>query len=221
MLGLQISSIDVLINGLALHLPTTGSLASATTLDRIECLHGCLQGVRSWFDVFLNYDTTYYEGFPICVWKQFGCVFFALYRLTVLDDPAWDTEVVRQTCDPSLLLDQVAQNLRQAEGAAGWTYDGTAGPGSSIFARSVKVMEMFKSWVDSLPGLDISAKQRKLSLNPLPGGQQQQQQQQQQTGQLPSSATFPPFQEPPIDIWSQNFWGLWDTHFEEGLADMS
>ena len=210
MLKLQISSTDVIINEIAMYLPNNGSLTLDSAFDRMECLYSCLHAVKSWFDIFLNYETTACVGYPFSTWKQFFRVFFALYRLTVLKDPTWDTDMVRRTCNSSLLLDRMANNLKQAEVSAGWTYDGLGQ--DNYFARSVKVIGSIKSWVDSLPGFN-----RNTASDPNQPFQDEEQHVLQQIEQLPLSTNFAPW-EPPA-LWSQNFGGLWDM-YSEGYQDM-
>lgn len=188
-----------------MYLPNTGSLTLDSAFDRTECLYSCLHAVKSWFDVFLNYETTAYVGFPFSIWKQLFRVFFALYRLTVLKDPTWDTDMIRRTCKASLLLDRIADKLKQAEDSAGWTYDGL--DQDNYPARSAKMVGNIKRWVDSLPGFDSNT-----ASDPNQNFQDEEQSVLQQVEQHPLSANFRPLE--PLDLWPQDFWGSWDMYSE-------
>ncbi|CAD6451181.1 a050582f-3851-4c7e-a574-b40de4d79dac [Sclerotinia trifoliorum] len=205
-LSLQIFGTEVIINELAIHLPnSTESTSLDASLSRMEALHRCLNSIKSWFDVLLNSSASYYIGLPLPIWKQFGGVFFPLYRLTVLKDPAWDTNMVRETCSPGRVLDLLGQNLREAEVEAAWEkHDSDV---ESIFTCSEKVMKMMKAWVDRLPG--FNAPNTDIS-NPIDNFQDKQLQPVPETDQLACMSNFMPLEME--DVWSQDFMGLWDIY---------
>lgn len=202
------------------YLPTPLCRVSDTAFSKTGCLVSCLQAVKSWFDIFIKYETTAYMGFPLTIWKQLGGVFFALCHLTLLKDPAWDTEMVRRTCNSSVLLDQIATNLMKAEAEAGWTYDGMVG--ESVSTRSVKVIQTLKSWVESLlhePTSHVRTGSNEATTSTANQTMMDEQQQLLQLAidQLHSSATLPPFEA--NNPWSPDFWGLWDL-YTDGHQDL-
>ena len=59
-----------------------------------------------------------------------------LYRLSTLDDPAWDKDGVRKTADLLLILDQVINNMEQVATLAG--LDNTDSSDGDVFSRTAK-----------------------------------------------------------------------------------
>ncbi|KAF5664221.1 major facilitator superfamily transporter [Fusarium circinatum] len=77
--------------------------------QRIESMYSCLQTIRSWYDVFFGIPPEHVPGTPFAIYIQLSQVQVALYRLTTSEDPAWDKELVRNTADLLILLDQVVE----------------------------------------------------------------------------------------------------------------
>ncbi|KAI9650910.1 hypothetical protein NHQ30_000945 [Ciborinia camelliae] len=204
-LNLQIFSAEVMIYELAIYLPNSSESTSLdSSLCRIESLHHCLNSIKSWFDILLNSPASYFIGLALPAWKQFGGVFFPLYRLTVLKDSAWDTDMVRSTCSPGRILDLLGQRLKEAEVEAAWEKDGSNS--ENIFTCSEKVMKMMKAWVDRLPG--FNAPHTDISNPPI--NTLQNKQPMPEIDQMASMSAFLPMEME--DIWSQDFMGLWDMY---------
>ncbi|ESZ90027.1 hypothetical protein SBOR_9583 [Sclerotinia borealis F-4128] len=205
-LNLQIFGAEVMIYELAVYLPNSSeSISIDSSLSRIECLHHCLNSIKSWFDVLLNSSASNVIRLPLPVWKQFGGVFFPLYRLTVLKDLAWDTDMVRRTRSPGRILDLLGQNSRKVEVEVAWGKDSSNS--ESIFTCSEKVMKLIKQWVERLAG--FNAPNTNIS-NPIDNFQDKQQQAISETNQIASMSAFMPMEME--DIWSQDFMGLWDIY---------
>ncbi|KAB8292085.1 hypothetical protein EYC80_007830 [Monilinia laxa] len=198
-LNLQIFGAEVMVYELAIYLPNSGFNSIESSLSRIESLHHCLNSINSWFDVLLNSSASYFIGFPLPVWKQFGGVLFPLYRLTVLKDPAWDTDMVRRTCSPGRILDLLGRSLKEAEVEAAWEKDSSNS--ENIFTCSEKVMKMIKAWFDRLPGFNApNTNNSNNSDNYLIP----------EANHMTSISAFMPMEMD--DIWSQDFMGLWDIY---------
>lgn len=208
MLNFQIFGAEVMIYELAMYLPNSSESTSIDfSLSRIESLHCGLNSIKSWFDALLNSPALDFIGLPLPVWKQFGGVFFALYRLTVLKDPAWDTDMVRRTCPPGQILDLLGENMKRAEVEAAWEKDGS--DTEDIFTCSEKVMKIFKQWVDRLPGFNPPTTN---TSNPIDNLQDKQQQTFPETDEMAPMSAFMPVPMDMEDIWSQDFMGLWDMY---------
>lgn len=127
-----------------------------------------------------------------------------LYRLTVLKDPAWDTDMVRKACSPGRILDLLGQNLKGAEVEAAWEQDSSSS--ENIFKCSERVMKMMKAWVDRLPGFNAPNTNPSIPFEDF----QQKQQVIPETDQMGSMSNFMPIEME--DIWSQDIMGLWDMY---------
>ncbi|KAF5870640.1 putative transcription factor cys6 protein [Botrytis fragariae] len=205
-LNLQIYGAEVMIHEFAIYLPNSTEASSIdSSLSRIESLHCCLNAIKAWFDILLNCPASYFIGLSLPVWKQFGGVFFPLYRLTVLKDPAWDTDMVRRVCAPGRILDVLGQSLKESEAEAAW--ERTSSDSESIFTCSEKVMKMFKAWVDRKPGFNAPIT---ITSNSIDDFQEKQQQPMSETDQMASMSAFMPMEME--DIWSQDYMGLWDMY---------
>jgi hypothetical protein len=207
-LQLQSLSSEVAINELPLHCEQGFSLASESGLETVECLYACLRAVKAWFDIFLKYEPSAYVGFSMSIWKQLTGKLLALYRLSALDDPAWDTGLVRRSANLSLILDQITSNLQQVALSCGWKND-RAGQ-ENVFSRSIKVIGIVRTWLDSAV--------RPSSVT-VPDDQMQViEDHQQQAAPFPLSAGFPPMDQ--TELWTREFLGLWDMYAGRTFAYM-
>jgi hypothetical protein len=109
-------------------------ISNNSDFQRLESLYACLNSIKSWFDVFLTIPPAAYVGFPFSVGSQLGHCLIALYRISTLDDPAWNKDIVRNTANLTLILDQVTDNMRQSAELAGLDSD------SDMFTRGAKML---------------------------------------------------------------------------------
>ena len=132
-------STELTINEIAL---SEGPIISSNSdFYRIESLYACLNSVKSWFDVFFTISPAAYVGFPFSIFSQLSHCLIALYRLSTLDDPAWDKDMVQNTANLLLISDQVAQNMGRVTGLAGLDSDSTE---SGVFTRAAKMAESIR-----------------------------------------------------------------------------
>ncbi|KAK9481549.1 hypothetical protein V1527DRAFT_455903 [Lipomyces starkeyi] len=196
-LQLQALSTEVAINEIPLHPTPAAPLASESGFQTIECLYSCLQAIKSWFDIFLKFDPSEYLGISMFFWMQLSGNIFTLYRLMVLGDPAWDTDLVRRTANLSQILDQITTNMQHVAATAGWKHQL---PGQEdVFLLSTKVIGVLKGWAESIPDANSG---------PLNDQMQVVEDQQPEPEQLSVSAIFPLFDQ--NDLWSKDILGLWD-----------
>lgn len=111
------------------------TLSAPHDLDtyRIETLYGCLNAIRSWFDIFFTIPPADYVNFTFSVFSQLFRCLMALYKLSTIDNPTWDTNLVRKTADLLPILDQLVLNLRRVDRDAGLDEDSAEG---SAFCRT-------------------------------------------------------------------------------------
>jgi len=92
-------------------LPT---LSNCSDFYRLEALYVSLNAVKSWFDIFFSIPTTAYVGFPFSIFSQLIHCLISLFKLSTLEDPAWDKGIVRETADVHSILNQIILNMQEA-----------------------------------------------------------------------------------------------------------
>jgi hypothetical protein len=116
--------------------------------QRIESMYSCLRAIRAWFDVFFAVPIEEVAGSPFPIYIQLSQVQIALYRLTTSEDPAWDKELVRNTADLLVLLDQTVDFFTRLDS----TYKIKVSAGEeTVFRMAAKIMRNIKtSWEPTL-----------------------------------------------------------------------
>ncbi|KAG5787903.1 hypothetical protein H9Q69_013033 [Fusarium xylarioides] len=116
--------------------------------QRIESMYSCLQAIRSWYDVFFGIPPEDVPGAPFAIYIQLSQVQIALYRLTTSEDPAWDKELVRNTADLLVLLDQVVEFFTRLDSV----YKMKTSEGEeTVFVMGAKIMNNIRiSWEPTL-----------------------------------------------------------------------
>lgn len=102
---------------------------------RLEHLYACLTTVKSALDNFFKLPSAEYAGFSFPFFTQLSRYIAVLYKLSTLNDPNWDTSLVRSTVDLLLVLDQVISNLEAANVTGGdSSTDGVIGRTARLFS---------------------------------------------------------------------------------------
>ena len=124
-----------------------------TNFRQIERLYGCTESIKSWFEVFFTIPPIAYIGFPFSVFSQLVRCLITLYRLSTLDDPAWDKHSVRNTANLLAIFDQVVNNMEQVATLAG--HDNNDSIGEDVFSRTAKMFRAIRpGWEAKLIGLE-------------------------------------------------------------------
>ena len=105
-----------------------------SSFKRIEVLYACVKSTKSWFELFFNIPLTDYIEFPFSIFSQLVHCLVMLYRLSTLDDPAWDKHGVKETADLLLIMNQVIINMEQAA----TILDTNDSPEGDILSRAAK-----------------------------------------------------------------------------------
>lgn len=92
-------------------------------LLRIESLYSVLEATRKWFEIYFTFPPAHYIRFPIWVSTQLAQCIVLLYRLSTFDHPGWDQSLVRETCNLSVVINDVINKMTQVKSAAGLEYD--------------------------------------------------------------------------------------------------
>jgi hypothetical protein len=101
---------SMLIYEAAIYLPLPLQNPQVPNMRRIEQLSKCLQATKSTFDVFLSGD---FKQLNMSSVLSFSHASQVLYKLTVLDYPGWDRNLVRETADLIDYFERIANKLDQ------------------------------------------------------------------------------------------------------------
>lgn len=119
-LQLHYTKLVTLESGLARN-PSTS--LSNPDFRRYDICSKSLETTKDWFDVFFSIPASDYPAIGFTFWCQLMHCVISLYKLTTLDEPAWDHGSVRDTIDLIGVCDKigaqfetVATNRRIASG---------------------------------------------------------------------------------------------------------
>jgi hypothetical protein len=70
-----------------------------------------VESVKSWLDNFYRIPPSTFMGLPFHFWSQMIMCVTVLKYLSVLEDPAWDCQAVRNTVDLLVTIDRIVQRL--------------------------------------------------------------------------------------------------------------
>ncbi|KAM7186796.1 hypothetical protein V8F20_011229 [Naviculisporaceae sp. PSN 640] len=87
---------------------------STPDYERYEILQSCLASVTAWFETYCRMPPESYLAVPVTFWSQLSLCSNTLYRLTLLDDPAWDRQAVRERLDFLTLCDRLVDRYEKA-----------------------------------------------------------------------------------------------------------
>lgn len=104
----------------------------------LECLWGSLNAIKSWLDIFFAMSPSQLSGFALPFWVQQARCIVVLYRLSTLENPAWDLKSVREVVDLLPVIDRTAEMLEQA----GREHGGQAK--DDIFLQVSRLVRMFR-----------------------------------------------------------------------------
>ncbi|OJJ36146.1 hypothetical protein ASPWEDRAFT_134843 [Aspergillus wentii DTO 134E9] len=196
---------EITINELALLRVQHVLLSTDTDTQTMDSLLMCLAAVKSWLDTIIKFDGTDYIGFNFPLWKQFRTIVLVLIRMAVLEDPAWDVNLVRRTVNLPAVLDHIVSNL-------GNLVELEHGE-ENVYSKSVKLLNGLKSWsllvynqVETQTCSILPEHVSNESFDDIqPQGVEQQMQSQNMDG-------FPSFGQ---DFWDADLFGWWpDLHSE-------
>ncbi|KAJ9401498.1 hypothetical protein DTO282F9_1695 [Paecilomyces variotii] len=121
-------------------------MSSTTNFQRLESLYSCLSSAKAYTDIFCNIPPAEFFGMPFSTFSQFGHCLIALYKLSTLEDPAWDKAMVRNTADVLLIIDRVVQIM-------GHVVEFVAGPEQEdrTFIKGATLMRSLRQkWAENL-----------------------------------------------------------------------
>ena len=119
-----------------------------TELLRIESLYRVLEAIRKWFQIYLSFPPAHYVCFPLWISTQLAHGVVLLYRLSTFDHPGWDLSLVRDTCNLSVVINDVIINMTQVKSAAGLEYDDEPSR-IKLFDISIRKLTRINAWWQS------------------------------------------------------------------------
>lgn len=117
---------EVMIFDLALQNPGP-SPSTNLNFARAEYLQYCLLAINDFFENFVAFKPREYVGLHLHYWLQFMRCTRIIYRLLIIEDPAWDNKTVRESVDVMGWLQRGSEICRAIPAAAGLTTDGKDG----------------------------------------------------------------------------------------------
>ncbi|GKZ35630.1 hypothetical protein AbraIFM66950_006330 [Aspergillus brasiliensis] len=89
-------------------------------LQRLEGLHACLQTAKSALDSFFQLSSTDdYIGMSFPFFNYLARSILVVMTLSTMNDPIWDTNLVRSTVDVLWILDRLISEVQEAKASRG------------------------------------------------------------------------------------------------------
>ncbi|GAB1316133.1 Transcriptional regulator WAR1 [Madurella fahalii] len=152
----HMSFAELAIHEAALAKPKSPASGTIPDLQRYEAMEGCLSAVKDWFDRHFSIPSYVYIGMTFGYWCHMAHCMLALYRISVLEDPAWDRRAVRNKIDLLSICDQLKTGFEQV--AAQRLLDGGLAVEEDGFSKFIRMLRTIKSnWAAELAAIDKSA----------------------------------------------------------------
>lgn len=117
-------SIEVLINELPLY-PADRPVPSSIDFGKTECFYACLSALTRFHEIWLALTPEELPGMPMPLHMLAHRCTHILYRLALVDDPAWDRAAVARALDPLETIERSAALSAAVPAAIGLETDGT------------------------------------------------------------------------------------------------
>ncbi|CAI7598556.1 unnamed protein product [Penicillium glandicola] len=101
---------EIIINELSMEDPT---VANSPDLHRLDSLYTSLRATKGWLDVWLELEGEDYLQLSCIIFFQFTRAIVNLYKLSILEDPAWSKSMVRETANVLEYLNRNEVNIQK------------------------------------------------------------------------------------------------------------
>ncbi|KAJ5157257.1 uncharacterized protein N7482_008357 [Penicillium canariense] len=154
---LYLTNAELTIHDVALQAPST---PNSPELHRLESLYTSLQAAKSWLDLWLSVPVENYTAVSFTIFFQFSRALVSLYRLSILEDPAWDKTLVRNTANILEYLDRMANMMKNCADHISVPHQ----PEWNIFEKGQVMVRCIKEgwepklmevWYPSLPSTEV------------------------------------------------------------------
>ncbi|KAH8896118.1 MFS general substrate transporter [Thozetella sp. PMI_491] len=123
------------------------SFAKSSDFRYLEDRYSCLANIKSFYDHFFTIPPSAYVGFSIFTFLHLSHYSASLYRLSTLEDPAWDKNTVIQTMNVARMWQRTAEHMDQVAAATGMVQDGP----EDIYTRLATLCRLAsRNWDGSL-----------------------------------------------------------------------
>ncbi|KAJ5219111.1 uncharacterized protein N7498_001210 [Penicillium cinerascens] len=155
---LYLAYAEIVIHEIAIK---TTSMPNSPETQRLESLCTCLQASKAWLDHFLAISPDHHIGISFTVFFQFSRALVTLYKLSTLEDPAWDRNMVRSTANVLEILDRILYNLKRSSRIM----PDLDNPEYNVYEKGVKMVQSIKQmwepklmevWYPNLPSDEIN-----------------------------------------------------------------
>ncbi|KAJ5097014.1 hypothetical protein N7456_007735 [Penicillium angulare] len=127
----------------------------STTNERIDVLWTLLQGIKGFFETFLDLSPEKLFQLPYSGWGQSTYVILIFSRLSNLECPGWDPQMVHNTYDFAGLIEALIQLLGKSINYAGLHW--LSGQRDPVIARALSKVKFVQTWwQNTRPGLSPS-----------------------------------------------------------------
>ncbi|KAI5462859.1 hypothetical protein BGZ63DRAFT_379866 [Mariannaea sp. PMI_226] len=99
-------------------------LPGLAEFGRTECVFACLHAIEQGFDNWFCFNIEELFGMSMAVMLHFGINTHFLYRLSIIEDPAWDRAAVRKALDLIQILERGAERVGSVPQAVGLQTNG-------------------------------------------------------------------------------------------------
>jgi uncharacterized membrane protein len=111
---------------------------------RINSMYSCAKAAKSFYDSFFAISPLEVAGLPFAAYVEMSHMQAALYRLTTVEDQAWDKEILRNTVDLLYLLDKTIELFYRVDEVYAVRTDDQDG---SLFTKGAKILRNLRnSW---------------------------------------------------------------------------
>lgn len=84
-----------------------------SSMQRYEAMEASLCAASDWFDRHFTIPSYVFVGMTFSYWWNMAHCLLTVYRLSVLDDPAWDRRVARKKSDLLVICDRLRAGFEE------------------------------------------------------------------------------------------------------------
>lgn len=111
---------------------------------RINSMYSCARSIKTFYDVFFGIPAYEVAGLPFAAYVEMSHMQATLYRLTTIEDAAWDKDIIRSTVDLIYFLDKTIELFARVDEVYPVRTDDHDG---TLFTKGAKILRNLRnSW---------------------------------------------------------------------------
>lgn len=111
---------------------------------RINSMYSCARSIKTFYDVFFAIPAYEVAGLPFAAYVEMSHMQATLYRLTTVEDPAWDKDIIRSNTDLIYFLDKTIELFSRVDEVYPVRTDDHDG---TLFTKGAKILRNLRnSW---------------------------------------------------------------------------